>query len=64
MGISLLLPPPRGAQETGEKETGRQMNFSEINAFLHVLDQCLINMDVVHPFLAYIRDGKCVTEPE
>lgn len=30
------------------------MNFSEINAFLHVLDHCLINMDVVSLHLSGI----------
>lgn len=58
------FPPPRGAQGTSEKETGRQLNFSEMNAFLHVLDHYLINMDVVHHSLAYSRHIKCVTGAE
>ena len=40
------------------------MNFSEMNTFLHVLDHCLLNVDLIHPFLAYIRDIKFITEAD
>lgn len=51
-------PSSKGSPGDWWNETGRQMNSSEINAFLHILDHCLTNMDVVHPFLAYIRDNE------
>lgn len=60
-------PPPRGSLDDWCKwalEVDRQTDELQWDTFLHVLDRCLLNVAVVHPFLSYIRDIKCITEAD